>query len=79
MQRQSQIQKDEKTIESKLDEIIKRIDALTHIVEEEIYPPENQFKASYLKKEAKLDNKIKSAKNKLRAFRNFAELDRSIS
>jgi hypothetical protein len=68
----------EKNIESKLDEIIKRLDALTNIVEEEIYPDEGQFKASYLKKEARLDNKIKSGHRRLRAFRNFSELDRTI-
>lgn len=67
-----------KNIESKLDEILKRLDKLTNIVEEELYPDESQFKASYLKKEAKLDSKIKSGKNKLRAFRNFSDLDRAI-
>jgi hypothetical protein len=79
MPRQSQVQEvKERAIESKLDEIIKRLDALTNMVEEEIYPDESQFKASYLKKETKLDSRIKSGKDKLRVFRNFSDLDRSI-
>jgi hypothetical protein len=79
MQGQSQIQEVKgRDIEFKLDEIIKRLDALTSIVENEIYPDESRFKVSYLKKEAKLDNKIKSGKYKMRIFRNFSDLDRSI-
>ncbi len=80
MQRQSPVQDaKEKHIESKLDEIIKRLDALTHIVEEEVYPEESRFKLSYVRKETKLDNKIRQGKGKLRVFKNFAELERSMA
>jgi hypothetical protein len=80
MQRQSQVQSaKEKNINSKLDEIIKRLDILTHIFEEDIYPEESEFRISYVKKETKRDNRIRQRKGKLRVFKNFAELDRLIA
>ena len=77
MGRQIQVLKN-KSLESKLDEILKRLEALTDIIEDEIYPDESMLKASYIKKEAKSDRTIKSGKAKVRTFKNFADLDRAI-
>jgi len=77
MERQVQQLKN-KSLEEKLDEILKRLETLTNIVEDEIYPDESMLKVSYLKKEAKSDRAIKSGKTKVRTFRNFADFDRAI-
>lgn len=49
-----------------------------NLVEKGIYPEENKFKKSYVRKQKELDKKIKSGEVKLRTFRNFAEFDHSI-
>ncbi len=79
MQKQEQIEANEKKeIEVKLDEILKRLDALSSKLEEEIYPNENSFKKSYVKKEEQLDKKIKSGKLKLHNYRNIEEMDKAL-
>jgi hypothetical protein len=70
--------KNKKSIDSKLDEIIMRLDALANKVNEEIYPDESRFKKSYIKKQKELDKKIKSGKMKMHVYKNFAELDRAV-
>ena len=70
MQRQTQVQKmADKAINSKLNVIIKRLDTLMSMVEDEIYPDESRMKKSYLKKEAALDKALMSGKIKLHRYR----------
>ena len=76
---QTQLQlRNRKSINEKLDEIIKRLDILTEKVDEDLYPDESRFKASYIKRETGLDRKIKSGKTKLHTYKDFAELDRTL-
>ena len=76
----SQLQKQKQTeLEVAIDHLEKAITALMLVEKEEIYPPENKFNKSFIKRSEKLLKQLKEGKLKMHTYKSFADFDRSIS
>ena len=79
MKKQQQVQIQNDDLELKLNKIITLLNKLIARVDGDTYPDESRLKRSYIKKEAKLDKKIKTGKMGVQKFKSFAELDKSLN